>query len=212
MEHTRFDGECRNCGKHGHKAADCWYTQQHKPQGKGKGTGKLKSNVTEISESDTSKEAEETWSPNTSLQPSSLSQVNAIGEIGRADDGLWIFSVEDSQKRRHSVNWTFGTDDRGAETCEQDEEHELMIDSGCYGHVCPPWFAPQFPLVSSSNVEAVAANNEALRQYGQKVVYGHVSTNSGRRVLIQITFDVMSVRKPLLSTSALKRRGVTIIF
>ena len=37
-------------------------------------------------------------------------------------------------------------------------------------------------------------------------------TNSGKRILIQITFDVMNVRKPLLSTSALKRRGVTIIF
>ena len=22
VEHTRFDGECRNCGKYGHKAAD----------------------------------------------------------------------------------------------------------------------------------------------------------------------------------------------
>ena len=43
------------------------------------------------------------------------------------------------------------------------------------------------------------------------MVYGHVTTSSGR-VLIQITFHVMSVRKPLLSTSALKRRGVTIIF
>ena len=46
----------------------------------------------------------------------------------------------------------------------------------------------------------------------KKLFYGHVTTNSGRRILIQITFDVMSVRKPLLSTSALKRRGVRIIF
>ena len=61
------------------------------------------------------------------------------------------------------------------------EEHELMIDSGCFGHVCPPWFAPQFPMVSSTNFEAVAANNVALQHYGQKVVYGHVMTNSGRR-------------------------------
>ena len=83
-----------------------------------------------------------------------------------------------------------------------------MIDSGCFGHVCPPWFAPQFPRVSSTNVEAVAANNVALQHYGQKVVYGHVMTNSGRRILIQITFDVMNVRKTLLSTSALKHRGV----
>ena len=87
-----------------------------------------------------------------------------------------------------------------------------MIDSGCFGHVCPPWSAPQFPMVSSTNVDAVAANNVVLQHYGQKVVYGHVMTNSGKRILIQITFDVMNVRKPLLSTSALKHRGVTIIF
>ena len=44
------------------------------------------------------------------------------------------------------------------------------------------------------------------------MVYGHVMTNCGNRILIQITFDVMNVRKPLLSTSALKHPGVTIIF
>ena len=87
-----------------------------------------------------------------------------------------------------------------------------MIDSGCFGHVCPPWSAPQFPVVSASNVEAVPANDMALQHYGQKVVYGHGTTTRGRQVLIQNTFDVMSVRKPLLRTSALKRRGVTIIF
>ena len=43
-----------------------------------------------------------------------------------------------------------------------------MIDSGCFGHVCPPWFGSQFPMVSSTNVEAVAANNVALQHYGQK--------------------------------------------
>ena len=201
-EHSRFEGECRNCGKYGHKAADCWYKQPPKPQGKGKGTGKSKSKVTEISESDSSKQVEETWTPNTSAPPSSLSQVNTIG---CADEGLWIFSLEDSKKRQHTVNWEDQSD------CKT-EEHELMIDSGCFGHVSPSWFAPQFPMMSSTNVEAVAANNVTLQHYGQKVVYGHVTTNSGRRILIQITFDVMSVRKPLLSSSALKRRGVTIIF
>ena len=75
-----------------------------------------------------------------------------------------------------------------------------MIDSGCFGHVCPPWFAPQFPKVSYTNVVAVAENNVALQHYGQNVVYGNVTMNSGRRILIQITLDVMNVRKPLLST------------
>ena len=67
-------------------------------------------------------------------------------------------------------------------------------------------------MVSATNVEAVAANDVALQHYGQKVVYGNVTTSSGRQVVIHITLDVMSVRKPLLITSALKRRRVTIIF
>ena len=201
-EHSRFEGECRNCGKYGHKAADCWYKQPPKTQGKGKGTGKSKSKETEISESVSSEQVEETWTPNTSAQQPNLSQVNAIG---CADEELCIFSLEDSKKRRYTVNWE-------DQSSNQTEEHELMIDSGCFGHVCPPWFTPQFPMVSSANVEAVAANNVALQHYGQIVIYGHVMTNSGRRILIQITFDVMNVRKLLLSTCALKHRGVTTIF
>ena len=54
-EHSRFDGECRNSGKYGHKASDCWYKQTNKSQGKGKGTRQSKSKVTEISESDNNK-------------------------------------------------------------------------------------------------------------------------------------------------------------
>ena len=116
-----------------------------------------------------------------------------------------MFSLEDSKKRQHSVNLE---DQSNCKT----EEHELMTDSGCFGHVCPPWSAPQFPMVSSTNVEAVAANNVALQHCGQKVVKGHVMANSGGLFLIQITFYVMNERKTLLSTSTLKHRGVTIIF
>ena len=38
-EHSRLNGECRNCGKYGHKAADCWYKQPPKPQGRGNDSG-----------------------------------------------------------------------------------------------------------------------------------------------------------------------------
>ena len=115
--------------------------------------------MTEISESDNSKQVDD-WNPssNTSAPQTSLSQVNTIG---CADEGLWIFSLEDSKKRRYTVNWE--------DQCwNKTEEHELMIDAGCFGHVCTPWFAPQFPMVSSTNVEAVAANNVALQHYDKK--------------------------------------------
>ena len=61
--HSRFEGECRNCGKYGHKASDCWYKQTNKSQGKDKGTTKSKSKLTEISESDNSKHVDETRTP-----------------------------------------------------------------------------------------------------------------------------------------------------
>ena len=101
-EHSRFEGECRNCGEYGHKAADRWYKQPPKPQNESKGSGKSKSKVAEISESDSSKQVDETWTPNTSAPQPNLSQVNTIGcPYG----GLWIFSLKDSKKRRYTVNW-----------------------------------------------------------------------------------------------------------
>ena len=109
--------------------------------------------MTHISERDSSKEVEETWTSHTSTPQPSFSQVNTIE---CADEGLWIFSLEDSKKRRYPVDWE-------DQSWNKTEEHELMIDSGCLGHVCPPWFAPQFSMVSSTNVEAVAANNVALQ-------------------------------------------------
>ena len=59
------------------KASDCWNKQTTKSQGKGKGTGKSKSKVTEISESDNSKQVDD-WNPssNTSTQQPKLSQMN----------------------------------------------------------------------------------------------------------------------------------------
>ena len=94
-----------------------------------------------------------------------LSQVNTIG---CANEGLWIFSLEDSKKRRYTVNWEDQSRPNLTEKWKT-EEHEWMIDSGCFGQICPPCFAPQFPLVSSTNVDAVAAHNVALQHYGQKV-------------------------------------------
>ena len=58
--------------------------------------------MTKISDSDSSKQVDETWSANTSAQQPSSLQGNTIE---CADEGLWIFSLEDSKKRRYTVNW-----------------------------------------------------------------------------------------------------------
>ena len=91
------------------------------------------------------------------------------------------------------------------------EEHELMIDSGCFGHRLPTVVCTAISNGEFCKRRRCGSEQRALQHYGQQVVYGHVMTNSGKRILIQITLDVMNVRKSLLSTSALKHRGVTII-
>ena len=79
QQNTHDSMENVEIGKYGHKASDCWYNQMNKSQGEGKGTGKSKSKVTEISESDNSKQVDD-WNPssNTSTQQPNLSQVNTI--------------------------------------------------------------------------------------------------------------------------------------
>ena len=53
------------------KAVDCWFKQPPTPQGKGKGTGKSKPKVTEISESDNSKHVDY-WNPSSNTHSSQI--------------------------------------------------------------------------------------------------------------------------------------------
>ena len=39
LEHSRFEGECRNYGKYGHKAVDCWYKQPPNLKAKARAQG-----------------------------------------------------------------------------------------------------------------------------------------------------------------------------
>ena len=76
---SHFEGECRNSGKNGHKAADCWHKQE-------------KSKESKVSESENHKHDDGTRTPASSPQRSSSSQVNTIGEVGYANERLWMFS------------------------------------------------------------------------------------------------------------------------
>ena len=130
-----------------------------------KGMRKAKSKVSKVSESENDKHDDGTWTPTSSPQPSSSLQVYTIREVGYDDHGLFSHwkTAPNIDKKCVGMKIGFGV-------YEQVDDHELVIDFGCVGHVVCP------------------ANDVALQHYGQKVVYGQVTTNSGRRFLIQITF------------------------
>ena len=85
-----------------------WFKQPPEPQVYGKGTGKSKSKVAEISESDSSEQVEEAWTPNTSCA--------AIKFVSSEHDWmrLWIFLQEDSKKT--STRGELGKATRGVAT------------------------------------------------------------------------------------------------
>ena len=60
---------------------------------------------------------------------------NIIKEVGSIDEGLWIFSLEGGHGNRDGETW------HEKWQVEGKRENELMIDSGCFGHVHPPYFA-----------------------------------------------------------------------
>ena len=86
----------------------------------------------------------------------------------------WIFSLEDSTNPRQKVRW----DENWPEEFEQvnlSEANDRILDvSRMTVH-----HAPQFPVTSASNIKAVAAHDVPLQHHGQKIVHGHVTTNSG---------------------------------
>ena len=134
-EHSRFDGECRNCRKHGHKAADCWYKQQHKPPGKGKGSNKTKSKVTQSVKATPAHKLKRRVDANPIF--TTIMFVSSEHDRRKLDAPMMDCGSCHWKTARNvdTVSWKVGS---WPETCDQAEEHQLMIDSGCFEHVCPP--------------------------------------------------------------------------
>ena len=117
---SSFEGECRHCGRYGHKAADRWHKH---PKLQGKGNGKLKSKVSELSESVDHQHDDVSWTPASLSQTSGSSSVNTIRDVGCVDEGLWIFSLEGSTKHRQKVSWV----EKRPVDYEQVDDHELLF-------------------------------------------------------------------------------------
>ena len=93
------------------------------------------------------------------------------------------------------------------------DEREFVIDPGCFGHVCPPWFAPPIPCDKRLKHQSNGNRRRgATTRQTDNCLWTHDGEQWQTSFFFQITFDVMSVRRPLLSTFALKRQRITIVF
>ena len=82
----------------------------------------------------------------------------------------------------------------------------LMIDSGAATHVCPLWFAPQFPLhqqAHGTGSQLRTVTNQHFKLHGYRWVC--VTNHSGQQIVIP--FYVCDVKQPILSVTRLVEQG-----
>ena len=130
-------------------------------------------------------------------QPQQSTQM--IGEVIQPTElQPWIFAV---------------TSERMITYVQHDKDMvRLLVDSGCFGHVCTRWCFPHSPLVETTGLSAQTANSSVIKHYGEKQVAGMVKSLEGLDHKVIIRFRVMDVKRPILSTHQLKVNGIGTIF
>ena len=97
----------------------------------------------------------------------------------------------------------------------QDSELYLLVDSGSFEHVAPLDFAPHIPLRQSGGVLASPASAGAAKLvcHGKKIVPMTLyDANYSYEVKANITFLIYDVKRPMLSTSRMRKNGISVIF
>ena len=88
---------------------------------------------------------------------------------------------------------------------------DIMVDSGAATHVCPPWFAQEFPiqqLAAGNGPQLRTVTNDEIKLYGYKWVHMH---NENRQPIV-IPFYVCDVHQPIVSVSRLEEQGFKLTF
>ena len=83
---------------------------------------------------------------------------------------------------------------------------DIMVDSGAATHVCPPWFAQEFPIqqLSAGNEPQLrTVTNNEIKLYGYKWVYMHIAEGQP----IVIPYYVCDVHQPIVSVARLEEQG-----
>jgi hypothetical protein len=133
------------------------------------------------------------------------------GKYGHKQSECWCKTVNNVGEGQHSID----AQDEEARVMrvsspQEKEIHalELLVDSGAFGHVAPEWFAPEIPVIKSSEtLKIFAADGRQIKHLGYKVVSFGFNAEDGTRILVEARFAIVDVKRPILSVKRLQEAG-----
>ena len=134
----RFEGYCRSCGKWGHRASDCW----------------AKAEVQAVETPQPGQLAIQNGQATQQPQQQPQQATQMIGEVVQTSElQPWIFALSNEPMITYLQN--------------DKDMVRLLVDSGCFGHVCTRWCFPHSPLIATTGLSAQAANSSVIKHYGE---------------------------------------------
>ena len=177
-----FDGWCNNCGKWGHKYANCWH-------GKEKQVHQVQSGAATVSSSSSQ--------ASVSTNDEGAKEIGLIESVQEDSEMGWLFMVADSMT---------------IEQLSMDGAHSLVVDSGAHVHVCPKSHATHATLQSLPErwrgLDLRSASGKMLKVWGMREVAHNALDLQGSVFTVKIPFVVCEVRRLLLSLAMLEDKGI----
>jgi hypothetical protein len=130
-----------------------------------------------------------------SVAPSSVESVSR--ETQAASVGALTSTVPEN------ISWIFGL---ACNSLDAANSEWILLDRGSMIHACGKGIAADVPMVPTSPRDLRSVTGSRINHYGKKVVDMQLGS-SGQRVPARVTFEVTSVRYPVLSLGRIFTSG-----
>ena len=213
-----YQGTCWNCGKVGHKSAECWHgrsaaaVDEVGSQG-GEEDGEERRSVDSVWMI-ASVEGTEWETPKRARKPSGRAKLcQAVDprrprvEVSNAWRALAVAEEEEEQEEVEIAGMAQVTVDIAS---VERKKTRITVDSGAGVSVWPvSWGCPGKTLSGKSAVKLEAANGTPIETYGEKLVRFEMEGVKGKAGM---KFLMTDVRKPLAAVSAIVEAGNEVVF